>query len=286
MTTKSPAVGRLLLAGSKLRADLAQAVTSISLSYDVGSLAELTVTSQDPAGALARSDLGRTGTTVTFDGEPWQVGAVDGDFAAGIAWTFSCRSRLAKQLRRTYRVSAKKNVSPSDWIRQAAAAAGGTAVVRPSTKKTQITQAGGDQPQTELDVINSLAGDQDWQWVEYGNSLYVGHPHDALDGLFGLPTWPVTWKKQPATDALTLKLSLDDDDKESAGTGELTVPHDAGLRLRPWHRLQLAGAGGFDGLWLVSGVEITRDGVTPVQVSITRPRPPVKKAGSKAVSKK
>lgn len=282
MGERKPRTDRLLIASAKLQADLTELVTEVAYDFSPGQVAELAITAQDPTGRLDNSPLAELGTTVTATDtrDEWTVGSVEASYGAGITWTYRCRSSLAKRLRATFKVGAETQVSPTDWVTRRVKDAGGKVVAQKSAKRVAIGQGGNSNRQSSLDIINSLAGELEWAWVEHGSTLYFGDPYWALKGGPGLPTWPVTWKQDPASDAQLLSVSLSDDDTESRGTLDLTLPHKFGRRLRPWHRLELKNVGRYSGTWLVDTVSWTDDDVSTVDVSCSLPRKPSKKDGS------
>lgn len=284
MTTRALDLGRIRIAGERVSASIAQAMTSVTLEYSVDAVSQLTLVAEDTKGTLLRSGLAAEGSIVTFDGDPWLVGAT------GSTWgqdntrghQLTCRSRVGRSLRRTYKASVERKVSPTDWVRRRVAAAGGTAVCQASSKQGTIAQTSGKDRQSELDVIASLAGDLEWSWVEYAGRLYFGSRYWAWGGgLAGQKDWKVTWSKNAGTDALAAELDVDSDDDTDRASGTVTLSYERGIQLRPWHRVQLAGYGSqFDGLWLVGNLTIAADMVSPITVEIARPRPPAKKSGS------
>lgn len=283
MAERKPRADLVRIAGNKLRADLSDVITEIALDFQAGSVAELALTAADPTGRLDGSPLAALGTTVTMTDDPqgsWEVGSIDAVYGAGIVWTYRCRSKLAKNLRQRFKTSAETKVSPTEWVTRKVREAGGRTIAQPSQKRIAIGQGGKQDRQSVLDVIGDLAGELEWAWVEHGGVLYFGDPYWALTGGPRLPTWPVTWKKNPASDATALQVNLSDDDTESRGTLDLTLPHAYGRRVRPWHRIQLADAGRYSGTWLVQSVSYLDDDVSLVDVSCTLPRKPAKKGGS------
>ena len=283
MGDRKPRAEFLRVSSAKLRADLADTVTAIALDYAPGQVAELSITAADPTGRLDGSPLAALGTTVTRSDEPgaeWEVGSIDAVYGAGITWTYRCRSRLAKNLRQTFKVGAEVKVSPTEWVTKRVKAAGGTTVAQPSSKRVAIGQGGKEDRQSSLDIIGSLAGELEWAWVETDNVFYFGDPYWALQGGPGLPLWPVTWKATPRSDALALSVNLSDDDTETAGSADISLPNAYGRRLRPWHRVRLDGLGRYSGIWLVDSVSWSDDDYTPVDISCRRPRKPAKKGGS------
>lgn len=282
MNTRTPKVDRLRVAGKKLKAELAEVVVELTADYATDTLSELTVVAADPAQRFVNTSLATFNTEVTLDDEKWSVGSVEAAFSGDeqSTVTIAARSPLARKLRRKYKVSDTKKVSPSQWVTARVKGAGGTAVCQPSSKQLDISQRGGDQRQSELDVIGDLAGELDWSWTEHSNTFYFGSRHWAWKGGAATPTWPVTWKKAAASDAITLAWSVSDDNTDDFASLDIELPYISGERVRPWHRIELKGAGVADGTWLVDSVTVTHDGVSTVSISASQPRKPSPKKGS------
>lgn len=283
MAERKPRADVVRIAGKKIAAQVAELITDITLDYAPGQVAELSITVADPTGRLDNSHLAALGTTVTMTDDPagsWEVGSIDAVYGAGITWTYRCRSKLAKNLRVTFKAGAETKVSPTEWVTRKVRDAGGKVIAQPSSKRVAIGQGGKQDRQSVLDVIGNLAGELEWAWVEHGNTLYFGDPYWALTGGPKLPTWPVTWKSNPRSDALAMSVNLSDDDTETRGTLDLSLPNDFGRRLRPWHRVQLKDAGRYAGVWLVQSVSYRDDDYSAVDISCGLPRKPAKKGGS------
>lgn len=273
---REPDLSTLIVSGSK-QADLAEVVTSIDVTYSTDQMAELTIQVLDPKHKLTASPLAAIGTTIKYDGDAWKVGAIEAELLEwGSILTYHCRDPLAKGLRQTFKTSAEQKVSPGDWVTGRVKAAGGTATVQPSSKRATISQS---KSQAVLDVISSMAGDLDWSWVSYGGRLIFCSRYYAWQGRVGLPAWNVTWKADPATDAMTATWSESDDNTENRAELEISVPYDFGIRLRPWHRI-VSTIPGARGTYLVEEVSITYDGISPVTARAVVPKQPSPKAGS------
>lgn len=271
----------LKVGNAKLSADASELITSVRVNRTTGQVAELEIVGVDRQGALVASGLAVTGTNVTYDGATWQVGSVESNFLGdGIEWTFRCRSKIARGLRRTYTVRADRKVSAAQWVKARVTAAGGKAVCQATATKATISQRGGDTPQSELDVLKSLASEAGFEWVEVDGTLIFGTKHWAWQGNAGTKTWAVTWKADPKTDALSLRTSRSDDDFNAVATGSLTLPQSYAKSIRPWDRIQLSHAPGSNGIWLVETIDLKRDGVSPASLTISIPRKPRPKAGS------
>lgn len=279
MTIRLPQVDKLVLPGQR-QALLAELVTSIAVEYGTDQVAELTVEIADPDDKITAQATGLIGSTLTFAGSRWQIGTVEATLAEwGTQLTIRARDPLAKKLRVTYKTSAEKKVSPGDWVKGRVKAAGGTALVQPSSKRATIAQS---KNQSVLDVIGDLAGELEWAWTSYDGRLIFGSRYAAWQGKVGaLPTWAITWQTNPNTDALTATWADSDDNTDNRAELELELPYGYGAQLRPWHRLAVTMPGA-TGTWLVETVSITHDGTTPVQVTATKPKKPSPKAGSSA----
>lgn len=280
-TSRALRANDLRVNGAKLRAAIGEVVTDISLNYPTDAVAELAVSFVDPSGRFSRADLGDVGTTVTMVGNEnrWRVGSVETAYGAADAWTLRCRSTLAQGLRKTFRTKAEVKVSPTEWVTRQVKAAGGACVAQKSNKRIAIGQAGGDDKQSVLDVIGSLASELEWRWVEVDGTFIFGDDYWAWEGGAGTPTWRVTWKDDPRTDAMELTASVSDDDLEIGGAIDLSLPNAYGRQIRPWHRIILRGTA-YDGTWLVETVDIVEDQITPVRVTAVLPYKPRKRKGS------
>ena len=273
----------LRLAGSKLTADISDVLTALTLDTGTGSVAQLTITASDDKGVITGTALATPGTAVLWRGDTWQVGARTTERSSSntTLHTFDCRSTLARMLRRTFKASAERKVSPTEWITRRVATAGGIAICQPSSKQGTIAQTSGDQRQSELDVISSLCSDQGWEWVEWAGRLWCGSRHWAWQGgATGQRMWAVTWGADPATDAISSQITVDDDDTDNVRSGSIAVPYDFGVRIRPWDRISLAGHGVDNGIYLVEKVQFTADSTSPISVEVAQPHRPVKKSGS------
>lgn len=274
----APEVSSLVVAGSRLRTDLAANVTSITRNLALGQVGELSVVAAGDK--LIGTQLAKYGTSVHFGSGRYQVGAVEPDLGPPVLLTIRCRSTLARALRKTYKTKAEHKVSAGEWIRRRVHAHDGKVTVQPSAKKGTISQSGGRDAQSELDVIGSLASGAEWVWTERGEHLYVGQRWWFYLGGGSLAKWDLTWRKVEKRDVLTLSGVLSDDDKDNAATASMTVPYALGIRLAPLQRVDLSGAGVLNGTWLIENTTATLDGLTPVTVALTKPRRPSKKKGS------
>lgn len=279
-TRRLPDLSQVVIAGAKVKSDVADAVTRLGVDFRTGQVAELSIDLADP-GRLARRALTTVGTEVRWNGTRWQVGAVDRDWAAwGVATTVHCRSQVAKRLRKRVKASAESNRTPAAWIGPRVRDAGGRAVVQSAPSWPVISQ-GNDQ--TDLDVIVAICSESRMDWTEHDGVFYVGTLWWAYGGGPGLPTWRATWMSGDDDDNGLLALATvdTDDDPTQAASGTAVLSNTRGIRVRPWHRLKVTGTGSDDdGLWLVTSVTVDLDGTSPATVELTRPVKSAPKAGS------
>ena len=273
-------LGAITLADGSTLADLSGAVTSISANWAAGTVAELRVDIADKGRKLSDHSLLALGTQLTWGATLWQVGSVDRTFAGwGVAASVGCRSALAKALRlQADKTRTDKSCTPQSWITRRVAELGGTAVVEAGSSKRTIVQKRG---QSVLDVLTALASTMETEWVEIDGVLYVGTPWWAYQGGTGLPTWPVSWLGLPETDATALSATVSEDDLTNGASASLTLPYSQAERIRPWHRIELSGAGApLDGTWLVGDLTLDVASQSPVSIALTRPLQTSPKKGS------
>ena len=260
-------------------ADVAHLITSLSTDWQPGTVGELKVSLADPDNELLTHGMCQLGTVLTWQGSDWQLGAVDRTLTeTGAMIDTRWRSQLGKRLRAGGSASATRNVSPGEWIERSVRSLGGRAVAERGARRRTIVRRRG---QSTLDVIASLAESTGVEWVESDGLMVVGTPWWALQGGPGLPTWRVTWMQDPATDATAMSGTITDDSRTDAATMSLTVPRSVAEPLRPWHRIEVDGAGDpLDGDWLVGGVALDWWREDAVSLEVSRPLRSAPKAGS------
>ncbi len=271
MTAKKIDLGDLTISGVNWAYGLDELVADITTTWSAEQVAELTIVSHDTGGRLAATNLGRLGVQITYNGSPWFISGVDTEFQhQNVEWTFRARSLIARKLRRTIKVSAEQKVAPHDWVTKRVTEAGGKCIAQPTSKGGTIAQ-GNDQ--TTLDIIQDLASQLGYSWVQWGTHFVFGSRYWAWKtGVPSFPTFAVTWAKDERTDALTASATQTEDDDITSATLDLTMPYTTGQMIRPWQRLQVTGLGRFDGTWLVDSVTRKPDGVTPVELTCLQPK--------------
>ena len=248
------------LASGLWLADITDAIGVATFDYRTGAVPEFTFDAVDRDRKLSRRGLLREGTTLTYEGDVWQVAAVERSYKGDDIWlTFTARSRLSRRLRNMTGPKSAEKSTPQAWITAQVKKAGGRAVVEPGAGRMRIVQK---RNQNVLDVIASIASDTGVEWVEVDGVIYVGTPWWALKGGTGLKSWNVRLDGNlPQLDTGNALIPLDFssrsslDDRANAAEAQLVVESRRGSRVRPWHLVNVLKADDADnGDWLVSGV--------------------------------
>ncbi len=257
-------------------ADLTEAVGAAAFDFQVGAVPEFSFPTVDRDRELSRRGLLAEGTTLRWDGRPWQVAAVERDYRGGDVWlTFTARSRLSRRLRNMTGKASSEKSTPQQWITQQVKKAGGTAIVEPGAGRLRIVQKRGE---SVLDVIANVASDTGVEWVEVDGVFYVGTPWWAYKEDLGLPSWSarvdgtvpdLDFGSALSVVSFSSRSSLDD--RQNAAEAELVVEVARGTKVRPWHKVDLSRATTVDnGTWLVDSVSFT-EGQPEASIGLQRP---------------
>ena len=276
------------LASGMYLADITDAIGVTSWDFRVGAVSEFSFPAVDRNRQLSKRGLLREGVTLRWDGDAWQIAAVERDYKGEDIWlNFTARSRLARRLRNmTGKRSAEKS-TPQAFIGAAVKKAGGLALVEPGAGSMRIVQK---RDESVLDVIASIASDTGVEWVEHGNTFFVGTPWWAFQGNTNLPTWSVRTDGRESGFGRSLSmLSLSSrsslDDRRNAAEASMTVEAATGSQVRPWHRVDVSRADAEDnGIWLVSDVTFDETAGS-ADLSLQRPLKSSPKKASQGTSK-
>ena len=276
------------LASGMYLADITDAIGVTRWDFRVGAVSEFSFPAVDRNRQLSKRGLLREGVTLRWDGDAWQIAAVERDYKGEDIWlNFTARSRLARRLRNmTGKRSAEKS-TPQAFIGAAVKKASGLALVEPGAGSMRIVQK---RDESVLDVIASIASDTGVEWVEHGNTFFVGTPWWAFQGNTNLPTWSVRTDGRESGFGRSLSmLSLSSrsslDDRRNAAEASMTVEAATGSQVRPWHRVDVSRADAEDnGIWLVSDVTFDETAGS-ADLSLQRPLKSSPKKASQGTSK-
>lgn len=275
VTNAARSIDRVQLGSGLYLADITDVIGVTSWDFRVGAVSEFSFPAVDRNRELSSRGILREGVTLRWDGQSWQIAVVERDYKAEDIWlNFTARSRLARRLRNMTGKKSTEKATPQSFIGAAVKKAGGTALVEPGAGSMRIVQ---NRDQSVLDVIASIASDTGVEWVEHGNTFYVGTPWWAYQGNTNLPTWAaradgtVTDIGTNVLSVLSLSSRSSLDDRRTAAEASMTVEVATGAKVRPWHRVDISRADDADnGTWLVS--DVTFDEVSgSADLSLSRP---------------
>src|SRR5574343_638697 len=247
------------LASGLYLADITDAVGVAAFDYRTGAVPEFTFDAVDRDRKLSTRGLLREGTTLQYEGDTWQIAAVERTYKGADIWlTFTARSRLARRLRNMTGPKTWEKATPEQVLTALVKKAGGRAVVEPGAGRMRIRQG---RNQSVLDLIGSIASDTGVEWVEVDGVVYVGTPWWAWkDDATGLPTWTARLDgvlpyigagRELAVLDFNSRSSLDD--RKNAAEAQLTVEVKQGAKVRPWNLVTISKADEADnGSWLVN----------------------------------
>lgn len=268
-------------------ADIGDVFGAVTWDFGEGKVSEFSVPAVDLDGVLSKRGLLKAGVTLTYQGERWEVAAVERDYKGADTWlTFTARSQLARRLRTMTGPDKAVDVTPATWITSRVKKAGGVALVEPGAKRRTVVQK---RSQSVLAVIEALASDTGVSWVEFDGRVFVGTPWWAFQGRTNLPVWQASARGvdmlgSRVLDAVGFNARSSLDDRKDAQTADLLVTAKSGVGLRPWHRVEVVHADEQDrGLWLVSNVAFA-EGDPGAKVSLTRPLKSSPKKGSQGAT--
>lgn len=284
-------LGKLIVRGARLKGDVAEAVTSATLSLSSTEATQLDITLVDDGWDVLRSGLFSAGTP-TKAGSRCDFANLDLEVRAievaprGVdnALRITARSLGVGKLKRARGALVRKNLTPSQFVKLEAKRAGLKCIAQPSPKRKSIARQTGKDAETSWDTCQRLAKELGYVCFEAAGTLY-----------FGRPTWltertkelRVTWKgakTDGAIDALpTCRRS--GDDRKNVATVEAMLRGDLGEDARPGMALILDGVPTFDGRYMVDTVTLPLAEGAAATVSAStpenpKPEPPPKKTKS------
>lgn len=274
--TTTGRLGRVLVNGTTLRADLIEKVTTASLALSIEQVSTLTLTVADPDVALLRLDVLAKRQPVDADGLKLQVekrAVVDVGGAPGLQAT--CWPRVIARLRAMKGTSTRHRLSPSTYVALGVKAAGGAVVAQPSPVRASITRVHDSSTnETEFDVHLRLAQELGFDYFEAGGVIYFGKPSWLVRRM---PAIPIRWAGAKTDGRLWAIPAMSDSDADGSAGVTGTLAGDPALleQAVPGRAVHLSGLGAYDGLYLVTGLDMDLDGVSAATVNIAQPVDPV-----------
>lgn len=298
---KDDRLERLLVRGSKFKADVARRITSASLDLTTDGVSELKLTVSDPDLELLEAKLfepggdNRAGSRLDYGDGPdalrFEVAAVElGDSGSGPVLDVTARSMGGQRLRRARGALIRKSVTPTEFAQLLAKDAGLEFVGQKSPERGSISRQTGDSAESSWDTIQRLAKELGYIAFEAAGVLYFGQP----TWLVGRDAAKVVRVKPRGKDRdervrglPRCRRSGDDPRKVASVSAELygTLGDD----VRPGHRFVLDNVPTFAGRYLVTRVGIPLQADAWVSVEATtpvnpEPEPPEKRTSSSGSS--
>lgn len=282
-------IRHLVVRGAPMRGELAEAVTSATLSLTAAEVTELQLVLVDhgdlrllteglfepgtPTKAGSRLDYGR----LKLEVRALEVAPRGIDHQV----TVTARSWGAGKLRRARGAKVRRGLSPTSFARLEAKDANLEFVGQPSAKRGNVSRT---KDESSWDALQRLASELGYLCFETLGTLY-----------FGKPTWligrtdtvEVKWRQHRTHDSVDAlpRCRRSGDDAKRAATVEVQMRGAAGEGVLPGHKLVLDGIPSFDGDYMVSSVSVNlavaSGGVmvnaeTPIN---PKPQPPQKAGG-------
>lgn len=208
-------LGKVIVRGSTLRVQVAEAVTEASISWATDQVTELSLTIEDPGFKIWRTAQFTMGTFVLYRNPPlgdvrFRITALDLGPGAGGTGGFDvkCRSEGAWKLKRRRGPLVMPKATPSQFVAAEAKACGLNAIVQPSASRTQVArdvpkegeeaQRGSQRP-SSWTTFQRLAGELGYYVFEFGGTVY-----------FGQPSWLIARTKDPVKIVVPFKKPIDE----------------------------------------------------------------------------
>lgn len=281
-------VGRLIVRGGKLRANVAESITSATLSLSSQEVTQLDLVIVDNDFDLARSGLfdpgsrTRRGSRCDYAGLALEVRAVElAPRGTDNTLRITARSVGAGNARRMRGHRVRRGLSPTQYVALGAKEAGLKFIGQPSAKRKLVAR---QKDESEWDTWQRLATEVGFYCFEAAGTVYFGKPTWIIDHTKVLR---VAWngaKTGAAIDELpTCRRSGDDAKRAATITARLRGR--LGEDALPGMRYVQHGIPLFDGAYMVDTVTIpladqqpaTVQAVTPVN---PKPQPPPKPSRS------
>lgn len=286
-------LGKITARGAKLTGNIAEAVTSASLSLSTSEVSELRLSVLDSpdfelldSGLFAPGSPRKRGSQLDYAGLHFEVRAVEVSATSeNPRIDVTARSIGTGNLKRARGPLVRKKISPTQFAKIEAREAGLKFVGQQSAKRGSIRRQAGDTPETSWDTLQRLASELGYVCFESVGTLYFGKPRWLTERDDRLE-YRVKWKGERTDDGLDAlpRCRRSGDDAKRLATIELLLRGTAGDDVLPGMVAVLDGVPTFDGAYLIDRVELplAEGGVATVSASTPinpTPQPAAKPAG-------
>lgn len=281
---RADAIDRVRILGAKFTLDQRDTLSAAKIGMSVTQTTQLTLTFSDPGFKALNNGAGVLGTRVDFDDFALHIAAVETVAVGGIeGFTLACRPIVVSNLKNRRGPKVMTNVSPSDFVRAEAKAAGFKSwVVQDSPRRKQVAR---DVPEkgksydanaypSSWTTFQRLANELGFYIFEVANTLYFGKPTWLMNRP-GVLTVKAGFRAGPEgnqmLDVPTCRKTYD----SKQTTISMSMPSLVAPYFLPGRRLNTTGLAGFSKNYLLSGLSYDlarRD--SPIEVEGETPLDP------------
>ncbi len=275
-------LGRVLVTGERLKADVVESVTTanISLSTTEVSQLNLTVTDKDfrllNSGIFYAGGVYTAGSRIDYGGLRFECRAIElQPRGADDLLIITGRSYGPQALKRSRGARVWKNMSPTQFAAQEARNAGLDFTGQTTGKRKTIHRG---KTESSWDVLQRLASESGFYCFEAAGRLYFASATFLVAP--GRKYISIAWRGSKTADDLDElpNCRRSGDDPKAAATFTAKVRGDNGELALPGMRAQLSGMSVFSNAYMIDTVSINLADNTPVTVSGSTPiNPPNEK---------
>lgn len=284
-------IEKIVLRGAVLTREVAENVTSASISLATDKVSQLTVTLADPDLLIARSGFVTKDASVAYEDLRLVIAtyAINGGPAGTGGITFEARTGVVAALKARQGDFMLHNLSRSDWVVAESKAAGGRAVVQPSASFAQLSrdhQPAGVLPQPDAVKPSSWTTFERYAkelgyWVfDVGDTIYFGAPSWFRANRIG-PILTCGWLGVPDKyRTLSIPECRQSDDATNKVEVTVQLPYTRAVEARPGRLLRLLGMPTFTGTYIITNVDFSLAGAGLVTVKAITPHDPIPSLGN------
>lgn len=262
MVSVANSLDNLNIMGSKLKANLRDAVTRCTLDMATSMVTELSIDIIDRDFGILGSGIFDLGNPVTYQDLKFIVAAVSTSTNAGNEQiTIKARPKTVQDLKKRRGTKVMQDATPSQFVISECKAVGAKYHVQPSAKRSQVAR---DVPQAKQTyeedakpsswtTFQRLASELGYIVFEQAGVIYFGKPTWLLKNGKESPL-KVSWNGASATNAEQVPTCNKSLDATDGTTISVVLPPERANEARPGRVLSLSGVPKFNGNYLINSV--------------------------------
>lgn len=263
-------VERITARGAKLTAEVSDAAVDFTGTLSTDAESQIKVVFSDPGDRILASRLFSLKAPFDVGDIHMSVAAEESsEDAGGPLLTITARSRAIQVLKGRTGALKRNNISPTDWLASEAREAKARFVGQPSPVQAVVGRnaEANKKPESTWDAAKRYANDLGYLLFEAANVIYFGKPSWLVQQL---PTQVIdctTMEKRPKWLQARPTCRRTTDDDKSPVSVSFNCTDAMAITYRPGAALLLKGVPGFDGKYLITGAEWSKDGDGSVTAS-------------------